>query len=110
MPRRWWLRGGLIASIGGDVDFRRRPGLDATVERRDQLILQPASSLLAERRPRCVGHVEHVLGALADRHDLGGRDVDAFGQEHLADLATADPGRSPAISSTIVRGCASDRR
>ena len=34
-----------------------------------------------------VGDVEHVFGALADRHDLRGVQVDALFHEHLADVA-----------------------
>src|SRR6516165_8315819 len=59
----------------------------ALIEHPHQVFLELFSGRRTQGAVVEVGEVEHVLGALADRHDLGGVQLGALLHQHLADLA-----------------------
>src|ERR1700679_3396810 len=50
----------------------------APIERPHQRVLDPLARLLLQKATLGVGDVEHILGTLADRHDLGAVDRHAL--------------------------------
>src|SRR5688572_4607512 len=61
-------------------------GGDPRIQRLRQRIGQRLAALRRERPAGLVGNREDVLGALADRHDLGAVQLDILLPEHLPDL------------------------
>jgi hypothetical protein len=67
--------------------WRAATGRTARVQRFGEASDQTLCGGVLERAAVEAAHIEHILGPLADGHDLRADEVDALLHEHLADIA-----------------------
>ena len=77
---------GRLDTVGVEMERRSDGAADDLIQRLPDAFAQSIAGRSRQRAALRAGDVKDVLRAFADRHDLGGVDVNLFGEKHPADL------------------------